>query len=355
MKYYALLLLILAGCGSDAIVVGVLGTLTGVGSFQGEEERRGLEIALEELTEQGMDIRLVYEDTRAEPATAVTAAKKLMEVDGARYIIGDSWSSTTVAVVPFTNENNVLLISPIVLLDSLSQDDLFFRTMSTTDRMMELLAQHAYAQGARRVAVLHQQTPFGVEHVEDFKKYFESMGGTMVATETFTMTATDVRSEITKVLQKNPDTILNLHSSGPMQGLLIKQAKELGADVLWLSHFGAESQPMLEAYGNIVEGIVYPYPYDVNSEAANVQAFVQKYQSKYGGVPSLGAANAYDSLHLLVLGFQYSREPEEIKQFLLGVQNYAGAGGSLSFDKNGDVKKPVLIKTVKNGKFVKFT
>jgi|TARA_B100000315_G_scaffold244387_1_gene268893 branched-chain amino acid transport system substrate-binding protein len=55
---------------------------------------------------------------------------------------------------------------------------------------------------------------------------------------------------------------------------------------------------------------------------------------------------------LLALGLQHSEEPEDIKQFLLSVKNYAGAGGTLSFDKNGDVQKPVLIKTVKNGEFV---
>ncbi len=43
----------------------------------------------------------------------------------------------------------------------------------------------------------------------------------------------------------------------------------------------------------------------------------------------------------------------DIRQFLLKVKNYQGASGVISFDENGDVKKPIIIKKIEGGKFVK--
>ncbi|GAI47596.1 unnamed protein product [marine sediment metagenome] len=43
---------------------------------------------------------------------------------------------------------------------------------------------------------------------------------------------------------------------------------------------------------------------------------------------------------------------ERIKNILYGVKNYPGVNGSLTFDSNGDVIKSLVIKTVRNGKFI---
>ena len=45
---------------------------------------------------------------------------------------------------------------------------------------------------------------------------------------------------------------------------------------------------------------------------------------------------------------------ECIKSFLYKVKDYPGVGGLTTFDQNGDVVKPVILKTVKNGQFVKY-
>ncbi|MBD3247400.1 ABC transporter substrate-binding protein [Candidatus Pacearchaeota archaeon] len=109
------------------------------------------------------------------------------------------------------------------------------------------LANYAYNDlGARRVAVLRQNTPFGVEHTEDFKKVFEALGGEVVAEESFALTESDVKTEIVKVMEKNPDTIFNLHATGPMLGVLMKQAIELGVEVNWISSFGAQNGPLIK-------------------------------------------------------------------------------------------------------------
>jgi len=100
---------------SEVMKIGVIGTLTGVGSFHGQQEIRGVEIALDEINSNGgingKKIKLIIEDSPGNPEKAVSAFKKLTEINKVDFIIGDSWSSTTVVIVPIANEKKILLIS----------------------------------------------------------------------------------------------------------------------------------------------------------------------------------------------------------------------------------------------------
>lgn len=343
----------------QTIKIGVVGVMSGFGAYYGQQETMGLELAKEEINEaggiNGKQIELIYEDSEANSQKAVSSVQKLINVDGVDYIIGDSWVSTTAVMVPIINQEDVILISPLALLDELSQDDLFFRTMPNTKDMTKPLAEYAYNEmGARKVAIIQQQTSYGEEHTRDFTEYFEELGGEVVGVETISLTEQDLKTQLIKFKEKNPDTIFNLHASSASIGLVIKQAIELDIDVNWIASFGAENSPLIQQYGDIAEGLIYPYPYDSESEVSSVKSFVNAYKNKYGEIPDMTSSNSYDSLKLLAIAIEEGGDsPEDVKDYLLNVKDYQGGSGVISFDVNGDSKKPIFIKTIQNGRFVK--
>jgi branched-chain amino acid transport system substrate-binding protein len=342
----------------DKIKVGVIATLTGVGSYQGQEELRGLVIARDEINQEGgingKKIELVVQDSATNSEKAVNAFKELTEIDSVNYVIGDSWAATTVALVPIANQKNSILISPATGLDELSKDDMFFRTIPSTDEIMKVLAKYAYYNmSSRRVGILYQNNAYGKEHTNDFKKYFESLGGTVVDVEAIDMTQTDVHSELTKIKAENPDTIFNLHATGAMQGVPLKQAKELGINVRWLGSYGTENTPLVKGYGNLTDGFTYPYFYETDSKDPSISSFVKTYKEKYNEVPTFTSANSYDALKILEKSIKNAGEdPVKIKPYILTIKDYKGASGTFSFDKNGDVKKYIFMKQIQNGTFV---
>lgn len=342
----------------ETIKIGVVATLTGVGSFYGEQAMIGIKLAQDEINLSGgidgRKIELIIEDSATDLASANNAINKLINVNKVKYIVGDTWNSTTASFVSSTNDNEVLVISPTAILNSLSKDDYLFRTNPNVDAMMKLLADYTYDEmQSRNVGILFADNVYGEEHAHTFKKFFEERGGNIVAEESFPTPASDVRAQIVKVHSKNPDTIFNLHASGPRLGLLMQQAKELGVDVKWIGSFGVEGFALLEQYEDVVEGIVYPYPFDLENGGPGVQAFWQKYESIYGGVPLLETANGYDALKLITSVIEIAGDDtDKAKQYLLGLENYEGGSGSISFDENGDVIKPILIKQIINGEFV---
>lgn len=343
-----LTIILFSGCSQqDNLKLGVVGTLSGFGSFYGQQELRGVELAVDEINAEGginnKKIELTVEDSASNPTTSVSVIQKLINVDKTSFVIGDSWTSTTVNMFPITNENKVILISPIASLDELSEDDFYFRTVPTIRDMMKPLAEYVYSTGARRVGIVQQQTQYGEEHTLDFKEEFERLGGTIVSIEKVSLSQADVKSELVKVNSQNPDTIFNLHTSNAMLGLLMKQAKELDINVTWIGSWGSENQPLINTHANAAEGLTYPFPY-----RAKDSEFSIAYKAKYGEIPSLTAANSYDAVKVLTQAIaEVGEDPVKVKEYLTS-NTVAG----LTFDQNGDVKKPIIIKQIKDGEFV---
>jgi len=352
-------MLLLAACAAqEPFKIGVIAAQTGAGDFFGQQELRGLELAREDINThggiQGRQVEFVIEDSATTGPGAVTAMQKLINVDGLKFIIGDSWASSTVPIVPIANNASVILISPIAGLDSLSADDFFFRTMAGTSDMMKAIGAYACAHNLKRVAAIRSETPFGIEHVQSFKTALAKCGGELVREEKVELSDRDFHTALLHVKESHPDAVFDLVASGATIGLLMKQALEVGiADVPYFSSFGAEASDLLTQYGRESEGIVYPYPYD-SSASGSVEEFRIKYKQKYGDVSDNTAANAYDALMLLAKAINNAgEETTAVKYALLDVQNYSGASGTVSFNQNGDVKKKIILKHVHNNSFVK--
>ncbi|MEA1929669.1 MAG: hypothetical protein U9M92_02185 [Patescibacteria group bacterium] len=45
---------------------------------------------------------------------------------------------------------------------------------------------------------------------------------------------------------------------------------------------------------------------------------------------------------------------EIARDYLYGVENYPGVGGLTTFDENGDVVKPIMLKTIKDGEIMPY-
>lgn len=336
----------------DYIKIGVISSQTGVGSYLGQQQIRGIEIALEEINNQGgingQQIQLIYQDSKSEAKEGVNAANKLINIDKVKYIIGDSWNDTTVAIVPMINEKEIIMLSPVTNLNQLSKEDFFFRNMPTTKDMVLKTSYFLEKElNVKRIGVIYPGTAFSQEHVNDLLEYFKDKDVEIFLEK---VEGTDFSSQLTKLKAKEVDVIYNLHFTGVL-GSVMEQAKKQDIDVIWVSHFGAENNMLITEFKEVSDGVYYPYPY--NSEKIDLSnSFIKTYYEKYNQYPDNTAVNAYDSLKILSMALKESKDTKEIKRYLENLKEYKGAGGLFSFDENGDVKKEIVIKQIKDGGFV---
>lgn len=139
--------------------------------------------------------------------------------------------------------------------------------------------------------------------------------------------------------------------------LILKQAKELGIETQILSTPMFEDPEIIEKVGDLAEGVIYIYygGFDPKSDEERVKVFVSSFREKYGREPGYYTALSYDAMKIIGVAIEKGGSNSgDIKNALYATKNYIGLTGTTSFDENGDVIKPVTLKTVKNGKFVEW-
>ncbi len=266
------------------------------------------------------------------------------------------FSSVVLAIAPLTNKDHVVLVNPVASSARLSQaGDYEFNVMPLMSLTVTKLAEYIKnEEKLKKVAVIYVNTDFGVSGKTIFKKTFESLGGQVVAEESYTDGDSDARTQLAKIKQANPEAIY-LVTTGKSGGLILKQIGELGIKAKLFSTDGIETPETISLGGKVAENLIYISPaFNAKSSHPAVKKFADAFQKKYNLAPEVYAANNYDALKLIALAIKnVGPNGEAIKNYLYGVKNYDGVSGIMSFDSNGDVIKPTIIKTIKNGEFVK--
>lgn len=346
---------------AEEINIGAILPLTGDGGKYGDASKKGIELALDEINAsggvKGKRIKMIYEDTQGDPKFGVSAMQKLVTVDKVIVVIGGLFSSVTLAVSPIANQNKVVLLSPASSSPKITNaGDYIFRNCASDIFEGSIIGKHAFAElGFKKVAILYINNDYGVGIRDVFKREFMSRGGTVTSEESFEQGATDFRTQLTKIKGSEPEAI---YMVGYKElGQLLKQAKELGITSQFLSTVMFEDPEIVKIAGGAAEGVIYSSrAYDTESKEGVTYDFVRRFKQKYNETPDIFAGLSYDAMKILALAMERGGfNSDGIKGALYGIKHYPALVGDTSFDENGDVIQPAVIKTVKGGKFVKFS
>ncbi len=339
------------------IKIGVLADLTGDYASLIKGIPKGAELAVEDLRKEGVRIDLIIEDQKScNAAETVTIMHKFVDIDKVDLIIGGSCSNTTLAAAPIANSAKTIMISPMSSAPSVSQaGEYIFRTYISDILRAKEAAQLVYRLGKRKMAIITEvSNQATVEISSGVREEFIRLSGQIVGEEKATKTDVDFRTVLTKIKSTNPDVLLI--SCGPNQiGFVAKQAKELNFNVQFIVPLEtAEDPQVIEIGKDAVEGLIYIMPGNP-PETAKYKEFMEKYSAKYGEKELLPyLTESYDAVMLGVRAILASNgTKEDIKNKLYEVsKKYEGVSGNVTFDENGDVTKPVFLKTIKNGQFI---
>ena len=265
-------------------------------------------------------------------------------------------SPVALAISPLANSSDQILQMAIAVSSPkyTSENDFTFRVTARSEVEDKELAKFVVPR-YKNIALLYANNEWGMSHYSAVKPEIEKLKGNIVAEETFLMEGIDFRTQLLKIKSKNPEAVFLL-AVAKNAGIILKQAKELGIKTQFFGIQSLQSKDLILIAGEAANGIVYSYSFDPQTEDLITKTFVEKYKTKYKEEPTSYVAEGYDALDLIVKVFNECKEINTncMKTKLLGVKDYPGILGSLTFDKNGDVYYPYFIKTVKNGQFVKY-
>ncbi len=299
---------------------------------------------------------MTYEDDEGKPDKAVSAAQKLIQRDKVIAILGPLWSSPTLAVAPIADKNKIVLLSSGASAPKITDaGDYIFRNEISDAYGAKESAKLYYNAGFKRIAIIYINNDYGIGVQDVTEQVYKELGGKITSVEAFEQNAKDFRTQLLKIKRTNPDAILIVSYKEAI--LILRQMKELGIkkQILGTPLFG--DPEIIERTGDAAEGAIYSYygTFDPKSEEARIKEFLRNFKEKYGVEPEYYAPIGYDAVKILALAIEKGGfKPEQIKNALYQIKDFPGLSGTTSFDENGDVIKPVILKTVKNRHFIRY-
>lgn len=335
------------------VKVGVLTPLTGPYAWAGQRARQGIEIAQDELRAKGIETESIYEDsTCINVKKAVDSFKKVTEFDKVDVVVGPYCGSPVYAVKPLAEKQGIIFISPWG--GPLSSGGNYFSMAlvleDESDAMIEFVTERLKA---KTVAIYYFQSDWGIAHFDLFSKKFSAAGGKIVFSGSFTGDTKDHRTELYEIKRANPDVLFVVVSGMPF-GDITRQAREIGLTNTILSQFGIEDASTIVAAGDSLEGVYYTYPDFPSTEKGKL--FYDEHYRRYGLYPTVTEPQTYDAFMFAVDAIvKCGRGNLTCQQeYLTGLDGYEAASGKISY-KGGKLSRKVIIKTVKNGEFVKLS
>lgn len=336
---------------ANTVKIGVALPLTGDAGNMGQNVKSAIEIAAKEINSNGgidgKEIELIFEDTRCIPQDAANAGNKLINIDKVPVIIGAYCSGETLAIAPLAEKSKTILFSPGSSSPKITDSgDYIFRDYPSDAYQGKIAAEYIYNNlSKKKVAVLFWQGDWAVGVKSVFVPHFKEIGGTITAEESFDMGAKDLKSQLSKIKETNPDVIYFL--SMPAEGIIgLKQAKELGINKPFVGGDTWDDPKIPAEAGNAADGSIFFIPYAPLTEDFKAKMKVQNKNNEI----IIGAPNAYDALHIIAdIMNKVGTDPTKIKDELYKVKDYNGVSGTIIIDSNGDItSSKYSIKQMKN-------
>jgi branched-chain amino acid transport system substrate-binding protein len=344
----------------EEIEIGCSLPLTGEGSNYGRSVKEGVDLAVQEINQGkflNLPLNVIFEDDKMDPKEGVNAINKLINSDNVPIIIGPFGSSITLAVAPIVNEKKVVMIGASATADNIKDaGDYVFRITPPNSKQGKDVATFCFNKlTARKAAIIYQTNDYGLTLKKAFESEFKILGGEISIIEGVDLGTKDFRTQISKVKSKQVDVVFfPLHVVE--SGIFLKQSKELGLDVKFISCDGAMVEDLLKISGDAAEGTYYTslaLGYGLNDSLIN--RFTINFEKKYQKEPDVYAAYYYEVTKIVALALkQVGNNADKLKEFFYsvkGVNSYDGITGITSFDKNGEVDKSFSIYEVIKNKF----
>jgi branched-chain amino acid transport system substrate-binding protein len=346
---------------NEEVVVGLAAPLTGDQAYIGVGVMQGAQMAVEDANIRGPvfgNTRLRFEalDDQHNPTQAVLVANKFIANPDVLGVVGHFNSSCSKAASAIYHEGRLVQISPASTNPEISRQgfDTFFRVCATDEVQAPAAAVFARNDlNVTRIAVLDDQTTYGRGLAEKFEAKFKALGGQVLRHDGITQGEKDFMPLLTKIKSVDPELVF-FGGIYPEMALLLKQAKRIGLNALWMGGDGIFESSLAQLAGpDIAEG-VYATMLGIDPhEVPGAKDFVTRYEARHGEIGSF-SAYGYEAANVLIEAMRRAgkKDREAVLAQMHALKDFPGILGPVNFDERGDaLGKSVGIFQMKNGKF----
>ena len=328
---------------AEPVKIGVITTLSGGGAGLGTDMRDAFVLAVKQSGNK--DVELVIEDDAQKPEIAVQIAEKMIQSDKVDLMTGIIWSNLAMAVVPNAVSQDIIYLSPNAGPSALAGAKCspnYFNVAYQNDNFHEAMGQYAN-KDYKKTFILAPNYPAGKDSLTGFKRYYKGE----LAGEIYTQVGqTDYAAEIAQIRDSGADSVF-FFLPGGMGIAFMKQYAQSGVDIPVMGPSFSFSQDILPAVGDAALGVKNSASWakDLDNEAN--KAFVEAFQAEYNRLPSVYAAQSWDTANLILSAMaKASVKDKDAFRAALKAADFKSVRGDFSFNTNNHPIQNIYVREV---------
>ena len=204
----------------DPILIGAVYPLTGSVAAIGQNIKKGIEFAVEEINAaggvKGRPIEIVWGDSQGDPKVGMSEAERIITTTGIVSVMGCSQSAVTEVVSQVAEKYEIPMVTAISTASALSTHgyEYFFRLCPTNMTFLKSMMYGARDIAAKNnyniktVGVIADNTLMGQETLKWAKYWSKELGWNVITEVLHTTGAADLTSEVLTIKNANPDLLV---------------------------------------------------------------------------------------------------------------------------------------------------
>lgn len=290
---------------SGPIKIGHLTPMTGFLGTLGGWAVEGAQLAAKEINDAGgvggRMIELMSEDS-INPENGATKAQRMLERDGADFLMGEISSATSLAIAEVSQRNEKLFVAvgprSDVLRGARCSRYMFCTDIPNTVMVNAVgtsLQQEGMVDG-KKFFTLTADYVFGHDLLAAAKNFFGANNAELIGDELIATDVTDFSPFILKIRQANPDVVC-LNLAGNQVTNFVKQYAEFGLPYPMVG-FNLNTADAWAAGAGNLSG-TWPTVWLDSVDTPESKAFVKRFETAYGKIPENHAWISYIAVQIV--------------------------------------------------------
>jgi len=287
---------------ADKVKVGLISTLSGPSGALGADIRDAFMLAVKLNGNKlgGLPADVIIGDDQFKPEVGKQLAEKNIKLDRVDFLTGIVFSNILLASVPEAFASKTYYISPNAGPSPLAGaqcNPYFYAVAWPNDAYHEAAGQHATNKGYKNVYMLATNYQAGKDALTGFKRFYKGKAADEVYTK---LGQIDYSAEIAQIRAAKPDA-LYIFLPGGMGINFIKQfvGAGLSKDVQLITPGFGSDQDIIRPVGEAMLGLFDTAHWALDFDNAANRKFVTEFEKEYKRLPSVYAAQAYDTALLI--------------------------------------------------------
>ena len=325
---------------ADKVKIGFISTLSGPSAALGVDIRDAFQLAIKMNGGKlgGLPAEVLIGDDQFKPDVGRQLAEKHVKLDKVNFLTGFVFSNIMLAAVPVAFENKTVYVSPNAAPSPLAGkqcNPYFFVASWPNDAYHEAAGQHATNKGFKSVYLIAPNYQAGKDSLAGFKRYYKGS----IASEVYTkLGQLDYSAELAQVRAAKPDA-LYIFLPGGMGINFIKQFASLGLskDVQLLTPGFSSDQDVIRPVGDALLGTFDTAHWALDLDNAANRKFVAAFEKEYKRLPTVFAAQGYDTALLIDAAVRDTKgkiEDTEAVRRALRAAKFESVRGAFKFNRN---------------------